>query len=343
MRVKAQHVFYLDFQLPGFNDPDGALPLGIEHDNQVAIIAPWDRKSELFEGELGQTMRSAEFSLSPVGQPGGRLVRRVADAVIDRLTVAIEWDHDDDPIGDEGLIRLRLEEAVTYANFFISHLRAVTRSPHLNRIEIYWHPDELTFQVQVPHHVQWIDTSADTALPFFRGMDAISSAGSIRVPFNGIIEWSAVHESMSTGTLPLFHHALMVDARDALITGDIREAILSIASACEVRINRYAQAQTLISRNAAREITKQSDLPFAKRYFDLLPSRTCGQSLSTFNTQVFEDVQSCYLQRNGLMHGADLSDPLKGIGISARLRTVSRWLFSAEQAMTWVDSLPTMP
>jgi hypothetical protein len=344
MRVQAQHVFYLDFQLPEFHDPDGSLPIGIHYNDQVAIIAPWDHKGELFDGELGQTLRSAEFLLSPVAQSSGRLVRRVVDIAIDRLMVAIEWDHGGDPLGDENVIQLRLEEAVTYANFFISHLRAVTRSTHLNRMEVYWHPEDKTFQVQVPYHVQWIDTETNSALPFYREMNGLSSLGGIRVPGGGTVEWDDVRKSMSTGTLPEFHRTLLVDARDALTTADIREAILSIASACEVRIERYAETQTIITRTEARQITKPSpQLSFAKRHFDLLPSQTCGQSLSAYDTQLFEDVQSCYSQRNRLMHGGELLPPLDGMGIAERLRTVSQWLLSAENAIAWVDSLPTLP
>jgi hypothetical protein len=140
MRIQARYVFYLDFQLPEFRGID-VPQLGIRYNNQTIIIEPWNHTGELFEGELGQTLMTAQFSITAVKPSGGQLVRRVADVVIDRLIVAIEWNHDGNPIGDTNLIQVRLEEAVTYANFFISHLRAVTGSAHLNRIEVYWHPD----------------------------------------------------------------------------------------------------------------------------------------------------------------------------------------------------------
>lgn len=73
-----------------------------------------------------------------------------------------------------------------------------------------------------------------------------------------------------------------------------------------------------------------------------LPLRTCGQSLSGYNAQLFEDVQNCYSQRNCLIHGGELLSPLDGMGIADRLRTVSQWLLSAENAIAWVDSLTTV-
>jgi hypothetical protein len=82
MRVQAQHVFYLDFQLPEFRGTDTA-QLAIKHNDQLAIIEPWDHTGELFEGELGQTLVTAQFLLAPVGRPGGQLARRVADIAID--------------------------------------------------------------------------------------------------------------------------------------------------------------------------------------------------------------------------------------------------------------------
>jgi hypothetical protein len=248
----------------------------------------------------------------------------VADVVIDRLVVAIEWDHDGDPVGDESLIQIRLEEAVTYANFFTTHLRAVTGSAHLNRIEVYWNPDDLTFSVQIPYSAQWFNLDTNGALQMFQGLNGFNSAGGVRLPYNGAVKWDAVLASMNTGTLPPFHRTLLVDARDALTTADIK-------------------VQTRIAKSKAEQIIKQPGASFAKRYFDLLPLATRGQSLSTYDARIFADVQSCYRQRNNLIHAGDLLDPLVDMGIADRLRTVSQWRLSAESALAWVDSLPTAP
>jgi hypothetical protein len=138
---------------------------------------------------------------------------------------------------------------------------------------------------------------------------------------------------MSTGMLPPFHQTLLVDAKDALTTADIREAILSIASACDVRANDYIRVQTRIAKSKAEQIVKQPGATFAKRYFDLLPLAVCGQSLSAYDIRIFADAQSCYRQRNNLIHAADLLDPLVDMGTAERLRTVSQWRLSAERAL----------
>lgn len=342
VRVQARYVFYLDFQLPEFRSID-APQLVAEINGQTIIIEPWDHACELFEGELGRTLKTAQFLIAAVKPSGGQLVRRVADVAIDRLVVAIEWNHDGDPAGNEDLIQVRLEDAVTYANFFLNHLRAVTGSAHLNRIEVYWHPDELTFSVQIPYSAQWFNLDAGAALPMFQGLNGFNSAGGIRLPYNGAIEWNTALDSMSTGTLPPFHRTLLVDATDALTTADIREAILSIASACDVRINDYMKAQTVLTKSKIKQITNQSGVSFSERYFHLLPLAICGQSLAAYDVQIFTDVQSCYRQRNSLIHAGDLLDPLVDMGIADRLRTVSQWRLSAEGALAWVDSLPTTP
>lgn len=342
MKIQAQHVFYLDFQLPIFSGTD-APGVVVQHKDQVVAIEPWNRKNPLFHGELGQTLKTAQFSISAIGVPGGQLVKRTADAVIDRLIVAIEWDYPGDPTEDTSAVQERLEEAVTYANFFIGHLRAITGSAHLKRIEVYWHPDDLTFSVQVPYSITWYDLDATAALPMFQGLNGFNSAGGIRLPFNGTAEWSKVLSSMSTGTLPPFHRSLLVDAREALIIASLREAILCIASACDVRINLYREAQGMISKAKAKQIVNSPGHSFADKYFDLLPKATCGQSLSIFDGQAFSDVENCYQQRNELIHGGDFLEPLKDMSVTERLREVSRWRLSAEKALAWVDSLPTLP
>jgi hypothetical protein len=342
VRLQARYVFYLDFQLPEFGGID-VPQLRVQHYDKIVIMEPWNHDNELFEGELGQTLRTAEFVIAGVSPRGGQLVRRVSDVVIDRLVVVIEWNHDTDPAGDEGLIQTRLEDAVAYANFFISHLRAVTGSANLHHIEVDWHPRDLTLTVQIPYSVQWCDLAANVALPIFEGFNGFNSAGGIRVPYNGAIEWDAILASMATGTLPPFHRTLLVDATDALTTADVREAILCIASACDVRINQYIQSQTIIPKAQVKRIINEKSRSFAERYFDLLPSATCGQSLNSYDNLVFTDVQSCYQQRNHLIHAGDLLHPLVGMGIADRLRAASRWRLSAEKALAWVDSLPTGP
>lgn len=341
MRIQSQYFFYLDFQLPAFTGIDEP-SVGVEYQDQRVVIVPWNRKEPLFYGELGQALQAARFSISPVGVPDARLTRRVADVSIDRLLVAVEWEHDNDSVGDAGVIEAKLEEAVTYANFFIGHLRAVTGSAHLKPVEVYWNPEDRTLAVQVPYSVQWINYDTGALLQVFDGLNGQNSAGGIRIPCTGVVGWSTLLNSMGTGTLPPFHLSLLVDAKEALITGSLREAILCIASACEVCMTNYLEAQTIISAAKAQAIVKpHAGLSFARRYFDLLPMATCGRSLDAFDPQSSSDVDSCYRVRNGLMHKGDLPEPLRGMSVTDRLRVVSRWRQSAEKALAWADSLPT--
>ena len=121
---------------------------------------------------------------------------------------------------------------------------------------------------------------------------------------------------------------------------NIREAILCIASACDVRINNYMDTQAFISKSEAKKIVSDKNFSFGQRYFDLLPTAICGQSLSSFNVEVSSDVESCYQQRNRLIHKGDLIAPLIDMRLTDRFRIVTQWRLSAEKALVWVDSLP---
>ena len=339
MRIRARHAFYLDFQLPTFVGVD--LPnVGVHYGDIDFIVEPWDRRTPLFDGELGATLQTAQFSISPVGAPGGRLTQRPVDVAIDRLVLFMEWDQDDDPTNNPDIATRRLEEAVTFANFFIGHLRTVTGSANLRRIEAYWNTNDLTYDVQVPFSIEWHNAETSAGIPVFQGLNGFNSAGWIKVPFNGAVRWDKLMSSMAAGTLPLFHLSLLVDAKEVLAAVSLREAILCIASACEVGINRYMESQTIVSKAEAKNIVKvQSGVSFAKRYFDFLPQATCDQSLSAFDDQAFLDVERCYQERNALMHEGDYLEPLRNMSVTDRLRMVSRWRNSAEKALTWVDSL----
>jgi hypothetical protein len=339
MRIRARHAFYLDFQLPVFEGVE--VPnVGVHYGDIDFIAEPWNRKEPLFAGDLGQTLQSAEFSIAPIGMPGGRLTRRPIDIAIDRLAIHMEWDQSEDPTSDPTIAMVQLEEAVTFANFLIAHLRAVTGSANLRRIEAYWDTNDLALSVQVPFSIEWHDAETGAGIPIFDGKNGFNSAGGIRIPFNGIVNWDAVLRSMGTGTLPPFHRSLLIDAIEALATVSLREAVLCISSACEVCAKQYMQTQTILSITEAKNIVRpRRGYSFARRYFDLLPQATCGQSLSAFDPQVFADVESCYQERNGLMHEGDYLETLRNMGATERLKTVSRWRDATERALGWVDSL----
>jgi hypothetical protein len=87
------------------------------------------------------------------------------------------------------------------------------------------------------------DADTGTRLPVFAGLNAMMSSGAIRAPETGAVAVLSVEDSLRAGAEPPLHSTLLLDAETAVEAGALREAIVSIASACEVAAGIYIAAK----------------------------------------------------------------------------------------------------
>jgi hypothetical protein len=341
MKIHAEHVFYLNYMLPEFAGSDELrLDIHVTHDGDYhAFVVGWDQKEPLFFRELGASLSTAEFTMRPAWRPDGGLTHRVNENVVDRLIVALEWEAEVEPTADPAVTDLWLDRAVSTANYVLGHLRVVTQQSRVQKIKRYWKPGHSKFAVEVPYTVRWVNLTDRTPLKMFQGMDGFCSTGAIEVPHTGRVTLDALGASMSVGRPAPLHLSLLVDAEEALNRLNLREAVLCTASACEMRAGQYLKDQTFKSGNQLNNIGKGK--PFAGRYFHELPTAICQRSLKTEDSGIFDMVQACYNQRNGLAHGGQFRPPFKDASEIDQHHAAYGWTAAARTACSWFDSLPT--
>jgi hypothetical protein len=340
VKIQVQHTFYLDFLLPRMDVPEPFM-IHISLPDYDAYVMGWDKSELLFHGESGHTIRLAEFTISPVGRPGGSLTRRVRDHVMDRIQVVLEWDADSAPEVSEDFSYLWRERGVRWANEILDHMRVTAKSIRIRRIRQIWKPNQKRLDLCVPYTQAWFIKDTNTPIPMFTGVNTMSSTGAVMAPETGSLRWADLGASISRGDKPPLHLSLLIDAEDALTSLSLREAVLSIASACEIRGELFMEEQLKLSKAAARAITRpHNGLSFGERYFHLLPMAVCSRSFQQDSPDAFADIEACYAERNRLMHAAKFSDAFASLDITVQNSAAYKWVESTKDLLEWMDDLP---
>lgn len=344
MRVQVVYNFYLDYQLPLVN---GVEPVRIKSGiaDCDAWFNAWDPAAEpLYYSENGATLSTAHLTISPVDRPEATLTFRAKDRILDRLLVALEWDTNESPVGDQQIVSKRLTQAVRIANVILDHLRAATRSPRIERIRRYWKPGDAQFVMTVPHTESWFNQDDNSGLPMFDGLNSLNNLGAIESPYSGIVSKESLERNMSASAEAPLHLILLVDAEDALTAFNLREAVLMIASALEAKARSYGEAQTISARMSKTQVTnilKTQGRTFAERHYADLPMQACGRTFVQEHPAAFDAIQAAYRERNELMHTGRFSEDFGKAEEIDRLRTCEQWLRSSSTAVDWLESLPS--
>jgi hypothetical protein len=335
MRIGVQYRFYLDYLMPRM---DERLSGVLKFPDLEAYIQGWDRRSPLFPESVDQSLSGADLTMRSVDFPLVGISRKVKDYCVDRLDIALIMTSDSAPSAQ--VVKPTLEKAVRVANMVLGHLRVVARAPSLQLIGRYWKPGHSEFALLVPHTESWVNPDYGSQWPVFDGIfSSTFSSGAVRVPDTGFASAKALATSVQSDWDPPLPDSLLVDAESALMSLRIREAILCVASAVEISANEYRESQTVISKNQANLIVS-SKKAFAERYFEVLTQATCGRSLRAENIVAFDQVNNAYQQRNSLIHGGKIREPLASADELDRYQEVLRWLSAARSTIEWLSTLP---
>jgi hypothetical protein len=138
---------------------------------------------------------------------------------------------------------------------------------------------------------------------------------------------------------PRLAQSLLVDAEWSVMTLGLREAILSIATACEVTSQSYIERKDSSSVEAAKSILRRRRLSFAERHYHLVPQELAGRSLMHENRSDFDQLEALYRERNSLMHSGEFSADLSTLPSRDRQRVVFEWMMGAWRATDWLESI----
>ncbi|MYS22239.1 hypothetical protein GA0115240_139221 [Streptomyces sp. DvalAA-14] len=341
MRIAAVMQYYFDAQLP--RDPSWASWGGLKLQAPAfsAEISPWEPSTQpLFPHEIDNSLAGTSLSIVPLGMHGGAITRTIADTVVDRIQVVLRWEEDLAP-GDTPHIDLDLaqDRGVGAANVLVEHLRSAGRAAWMPRVRRAWRPEDGRFHLLSPWTATVFDADTGTGLPVFAGVNAQLSSGAVRSPGTGAIPVSGLEASLQGGTEPPLHNVLLVDAETAVQSLALREAILSMASACETAAHTYIATRVGDRAKRYEQGLTSAGGSFAVKYYERAPTDLSSRSLRSDDPSAFSAIEEMYRERNALMHSGRTTARLAELDSRERQRTVYAFLGAAGRTVDWISAL----
>jgi len=344
MIVAAIVQFYFDHFLPTDESwPDG---FTIDFEDYRVNIEPRRAGDELFPEDIDRTLSTAEMTLAPLSRPGGVLAVRMADRILDRIKLTVikrDVERAEDGSLPEGLEKDFIDVAVEAVDVIFSHLRVLADALFVDGVRREYRLEYGQFYVLSPHTITWFggeDEAALEPLGIYPGrVNATAASGAIRAPERGAVEFERLNESLTLyGTEPPLPDSLLVTAQERVTQLFLREAVVGMATACEVASEQYL-ARMGREGDDVKQILNDRNLSFADKRFDRIPQLVSGRSLKTEHELEFDNVQRLYRTRNSVAHAGELSYSEGGITTKIDQKVAYEFLLAAHEAVAWLKQL----
>jgi len=189
------------------------------------------------------------------------------------------------------------------------------------------------------HTITWFNGDDGSFLPAYAGdVNAAASSGAVRSPESGSVSFALLQQSLRAGEHPSLPRSLIVDAEEHLRTQRLREAIISLGTACEVASNEYLIRTGRESEPQVGRILSRRE-SFAEKRYHLLTDYLSGRSFKNEDLPSFEFVEKTYRTRNSLAHKGRLCFDDAGTVIEVDQRLATHFLAASEAAINWVGGI----
>ena len=149
-----------------------------------------------------------------------------------------------------------------------------------------------------------------------------------------------IQQSISQSVEPDLVDSLLLDARERVVTLRLREAMLSIGTACEIAANIYLRRKGKDADGQVKKLLGQR-VSFAEKRFHLVTDLLDRRSLKREDPIVFDLVEKAYQARNSVAHEGRVvykdEDSMIEIEVDAAIAT--RFLDAAGIAKGWLAAL----
>lgn len=319
---------------------------GLETERFKVRVAPRHHGDDLFPEDIDRTMSTMEFTLTPLAKPGGSVVTRVGERVMDRIGLTV-IDDSRTP-APMSLHDLQMDEmvdtALEVAAGIIAHCRTVSESPWLRGVQREHRPQDQRLYTLNPHTVTWFAGDEATALAplavYEGAVNATASSGAIRSPEAKRVAFGHLLDSLkSFGREPDIVRELLVTAEERLIQLHLREAVVALASALEIAAEAFVERYPTADLS---DIRSDRSLSFAMRHYARIPDRVAGRSLQADDPDTFGQIEAAYRTRNNVAHAGALEyRRADGTTVQVDRHAVQMFLGATRHAITWL--VPVAP
>jgi hypothetical protein len=350
MKVVALFQIYLPYFLP--RTPEWSegknFQFQFKVEGHLVNVHPRRADEKLFPSPIDEQLAQAKLELeSHFAQPDlivpvdASTELSVRDRCFDRIEVQVYGEvasRDECESSDLAFAYRRC--AISACNKFLYHCRVVSRDPDI--VGLIWHysfdHDQCYFSTL--HTLIWFDAESKEPLLNEQGRELKAVAGLIRSPVRLPVDFDLVKQSFSHGE-PELSVGLLVSAKEHLVTEQLHEGIVNLASACEIAATRYIERKHMSSDTKVKAIRKATNQSFAERYFHLITLHIDGRSLKSEDADAFSLLEKAYLTRNKLAHTGEMAyrDPKTHAKIAVTRSKAIDFFRGCERAIDWVNKL----
>lgn len=331
--------FYFTYVLPRADDwPSGHI--SFQFPEFTVGLHPRNPDEELFPYEIDKTLSTMSLSLARVSLPTGLTSLTVRERCHDRIEARVHGEIDSPSDAKREEIQEKFRDiAVRACNVFLNHCRVAARSPFVIGVERNYGIEDGRFYILTPHTITWFSGEDGSFLPAYEGnVNGTASSGAVRSPESGATSFAAVQQSLQAGEHPNLPQSLIVDAEEYLRTQRLREAIISLGTACEVASNEYLNRTGRSGEPQVKRILSRRD-SFAEKRYHLLTDYLNGRSFKNEEFANFELIEKVYRTRNNLAHQGRLFFEEAGSVVDVNQQLATQFLAASEAAILWVTSL----
>jgi hypothetical protein len=240
--------------------------------------------------------------------------------------------------------RLQIEQrfkqvAVKAANVFLDHCRVVANEPFIRGVEERYGIKDGRQFIMNPHTITWFDGTTGERYPFYEGkVNASASSGAVGSPVRGSASMADIIRSLQVSQNPDLASSLLLDASEYVITLRLREAILSLGTACEVASNKYLALRKGMNEEDVKKILSSRE-SFAEKRFHLIPRLLSADSLKNTDPVNFDLLEQLYRARNSVAHKAVAEFENDSTLVRVDLPLATRFLEAARTGIKWISAL----
>lgn len=308
----------------------------------TARVSPRATNAPLYPEDIDKTLSSLTLNIDVFTD--GDITsnsHKVSERIFDRLQVIILKDEQDlSTLQSPKAQEIYNNQAIRAGNVFLDHCRIITGYPFISRIEQSYNSNSGLFGLVTPHTVTWFNSENNDRLPVYEGgVNGHCSSGELRAPVTGNISMRSVEESLQSSPDPDICKLLIVDAKEYLATLRIREALVAIASACEIASTRYIDKASDKDRSKVDTIESKRNT-FAEKRFHLIPSEVSGRSLQLEDKATYLDIKNAYKARNKVAHEGRAYFMADGTEVLVDVIMCYAFINSAKKGIDWINALP---
>jgi hypothetical protein len=346
MKVAAVFQIYFPYFLPRTPEWSTAenLQFQFEVNGHMVDVHPRKQDEELFPRPIDKELAESSLDVMsdyivPVGAPVKISVR---DLCYDRIEAHVygEVGSPNECMTKEFVWKF-LALAVSGCNDFIYHCRVAGRDPAIK--ELFWQHsfDERAYYFSNPYSVTWYNEADRQPLYSDDKQLMQAASASIRSPQRKPVELAIVEQSIRGGIQPNLTTSLLINAEEHLMLDQLREAIIDLASACEIAATRYIDRKGMdTDPQVERILAAKRQHSFAERNYHLVPTHIDSRSLKTDESDAFEQVEKAYRTRNKLAHTGELvyRDD-SGTAVAVTRDMAIKFYEGCKRAVEWIEKL----